>query len=229
MWSSWPWVSTSASTSSSRSRIAAKSGRIRSTPGWWSSGNSTPQSTISRRPSYSKTVMLRPTSPRPPSGMTRRPPCGSSAGADSSGWGWLSVSFGWDGRIRAGRRRPARRAAQRPRRRRAPPAASARAGCRARRAARAWPWRWWRRSWDPITASIAGSTAVKMASARAWSPASNASTMAPAGAGRVADDADEAGRAVGQPAEVGDVVAGVDGVAELLSVQAAARSRRRRP
>jgi hypothetical protein len=37
-------------------------------PGVDSSGNSTPQSTISRRPSYSKTVMLRPTSPRPPSG-----------------------------------------------------------------------------------------------------------------------------------------------------------------
>ena len=33
MWSSWPWVSTSASTASSRSRIASKSGRIRSTPG----------------------------------------------------------------------------------------------------------------------------------------------------------------------------------------------------
>ncbi len=65
----------------------AKSGRIRSTPGWWSSGNSTPQSTISRRPSYSKTVMLRPTSPRPPSGVTRRPPFGSAAGAESSGWG----------------------------------------------------------------------------------------------------------------------------------------------
>ena len=87
MWSSWPWVSTSASTASSRSRMASKSGRIRSTPGWWSSGNSTPQSTMSRRPSYSKTVMLRPTSPRPPSGMTRNPPGASGAGAESSGCG----------------------------------------------------------------------------------------------------------------------------------------------
>ena len=87
MWSSCPWVRTSASTASSRSRIASKSGRIRSTPGWWSSGNSTPQSTMSRRPSYSKTVMLRPTSPRPPNGMTRNPPGTSGAGAESSGWG----------------------------------------------------------------------------------------------------------------------------------------------
>ena len=94
MWSSWPWVSTSASTSSRRSRIGSKSGRIRSTPGWFSSGKSTPQSTISRRPSYSKTVMLRPTSPRPPSGVTRRPPFGRSAGADSSKWGWLKGAPG---------------------------------------------------------------------------------------------------------------------------------------
>ncbi len=91
MWSSCPWVSTSASIRSSRSRIGSKSGRIRSTPGWWSSGNSTPQSTISSRPSYSKTVMLRPTSPSPPSGMTRSPPLGSSAGGESSGWGWLKL------------------------------------------------------------------------------------------------------------------------------------------
>ena len=89
MWSSWPWVSTSASTASSRPRIASKSGRIRSTPGWWSSGKSTPQSTMRRRSSYSKTVMLRPTSPRPPSGMIRNPPGASGAGAESSGWGWL--------------------------------------------------------------------------------------------------------------------------------------------
>ncbi len=87
MWSSCPCVSTSASTSSRRSRIGSKSGRIRSTPGWWSSGNSTPQSTISRRPSYSKTVMLRPTSPRPPRGVIRSPPAASSPGAARSGWG----------------------------------------------------------------------------------------------------------------------------------------------
>src|SRR6476661_2085661 len=89
MWSSWPCVSTRASTWSSRSRIGSKSGRMRSTPGWWSSGNSTPQSTTSSRPSYSKTVMLRPTSPRPPRGMTRRPLAGSGPGADSSGCGRL--------------------------------------------------------------------------------------------------------------------------------------------
>src|SRR6478736_6806335 len=95
MWSSWPWVSTSASTASRRSRMGSKSGRIRSTPGWWSSGNSTPQSTSSSRPSYSKAVMLRPTSPSPPSGMTRRPPAGRGAGALRSGWGWLKVFLGF--------------------------------------------------------------------------------------------------------------------------------------
>jgi hypothetical protein len=56
-------------------------------PGCSSSGKSTPQSTISRRPPYSKTVMLRPISPRPPSGVTRRPPSGSGGGEPSSGCG----------------------------------------------------------------------------------------------------------------------------------------------
>ncbi len=66
MWSSWPWVSTMPTTLSRRSRIQLKSGRITSTPGWCSSGKRTPQSTISREPWCSKTVMLRPISPRPP-------------------------------------------------------------------------------------------------------------------------------------------------------------------
>ena len=57
-----------------------KSGRIRSTPGWSTSGNSTPQSTTSSLPSYSKTVMLRPMAPSPPSGMTRSAPVGQRAG-----------------------------------------------------------------------------------------------------------------------------------------------------
>src|SRR5665648_779254 len=63
-----------ATTSSSRSRIEVKSGRITSIPGWWSSGKRTPQSTTSSLPWYSKTVMLRPISPRPPRGVTRRTP-----------------------------------------------------------------------------------------------------------------------------------------------------------
>src|SRR3954468_11879302 len=67
-----------ASTLSRRSRIQVKSGRITSTPGWCSSGNSTPQSTTSSRPSCSNTVMLRPISPRPPSGTIRRPSFGST-------------------------------------------------------------------------------------------------------------------------------------------------------
>ena len=61
----------------------AKSGRIRSTPGCSTSGKSTPQSTTSSLPSYSKTVMLRPMAPSPPSGMTRSPPSGSGGGGPS--------------------------------------------------------------------------------------------------------------------------------------------------
>ena len=126
MWSSWPWVSTTASTASSRSRIQSKSGRIRSTPGWFSSGKSTPQSTTSSRPSYSKTVMLRPTSPSPPSAVTRRPPRASGPGTDSSGCGWLMRAG------HAGRRGPP--GAQRsPRRRRAARADRGRCGCPGRR------------------------------------------------------------------------------------------------
>ena len=74
MWSSCPWVSTTAWMSSIRSAMTSKLGRMRSTPGWLSSGNSTPQSMISSWPSYSSTAMLRPMSPRPPSGMTRSTP-----------------------------------------------------------------------------------------------------------------------------------------------------------
>src|SRR5699024_9771331 len=54
MWSSWPWVRTIAAMSSRRSLICSKSGRIRSTPGCASSGNSTPQSMTSSRPSNSR-------------------------------------------------------------------------------------------------------------------------------------------------------------------------------
>ena len=74
MWSSCPCVRTIASMSSRRSLMYSKSGRIRSTPGWWSSGNRTPQSMTSSRPAYSRTAMLRPTSPSPPSATTRRAP-----------------------------------------------------------------------------------------------------------------------------------------------------------
>ncbi len=83
MWSSCPCVSTIACTSASRSRIAEKSGRIRSTPGWSTSGNSTPQSTTSSLPPNSKTVMLRPIAPSPPSGMMRSAPAGNGGGGAS--------------------------------------------------------------------------------------------------------------------------------------------------
>src|SRR3954454_21754584 len=90
MWSSCPWVRTTATTSSSRSAMAVKSGRMRSTPGWLSSGNSTPQSMTSSRPWYSSTAMLRPTSPRPPRAITRRPFSASGGGGPNSGCGWLT-------------------------------------------------------------------------------------------------------------------------------------------
>ena len=58
-------------TSSSRSSITPKPGRIRSTPGWFSSGNRTPQSISSSCPCTPGPVMFRPMSPSPPSGITR--------------------------------------------------------------------------------------------------------------------------------------------------------------
>ena len=81
MWSSCPCVRTMPTMSSSRSRIGVKSGRIRSTPGCVSSGNKTPQSTMSNRPSNSNTVMLRPISPSPPSGMILKVPASSGRGS----------------------------------------------------------------------------------------------------------------------------------------------------
>src|SRR3954453_19372410 len=81
MWSSCPWVRTTASMSSSRCSMTAKSGRIRSTPGCSASGNSTPQSMTSSLPSNSSTAMLRPISPSPPGAMIRRPPGGKDGGA----------------------------------------------------------------------------------------------------------------------------------------------------
>src|SRR3954453_2600819 len=88
MWSSCPWVRTTAAMSPSRCSMTPKSGRIRSTPGCSASGKSTPQSMTSSRPSYSSTAMLRPISPSPPSAMTRRPPVASGGGALSSRRGW---------------------------------------------------------------------------------------------------------------------------------------------
>jgi hypothetical protein len=52
-------------------------------------GKSTAQSTTSSLPSYSKTVMFRPTSPRPPRATTRRPPAASGGGVPRLWCGWL--------------------------------------------------------------------------------------------------------------------------------------------
>ncbi len=111
MWSSCPWVRTTASTASSRSSITEKSGRTRSTPGCSASGKSTPQSMTSSRPANSRTAMFRPISPSPPRAITRRPPSASGGGATR-------------GEVTAGtRRRRGPGAAARPPRRRRPPAA----------------------------------------------------------------------------------------------------------
>src|SRR5215210_5186248 len=88
MWSSCPWVRTTAAMSPRRCSMTPKSGRIRSTPGCSASGKSTPQSMTSSAPSYSSTAMLRPISPSPPSAMTRSPPAARGGGAFRSRCGW---------------------------------------------------------------------------------------------------------------------------------------------
>src|SRR6185312_16670126 len=65
-------VSTTARTSAWRSTRYVKSGSTRSTPRCSSRGKARPASTTSVPWSCSNTVMFFPTSPRPPSGMTRR-------------------------------------------------------------------------------------------------------------------------------------------------------------
>src|SRR5215468_9632538 len=100
MWSSWAWVITTASMRWKRPSRLEKSGRIRSTPGWSGSGNSTPQSTTSSRPAYSNTVMFRPISPRPPSPTMRSPRLGRAGGAVRPGCGWLTRQPRWPRRRR---------------------------------------------------------------------------------------------------------------------------------
>src|SRR5580704_2825279 len=60
-----------ASTRSLRSMSQRKSGRIRSTPYIVGSGNISPASTMTMRPSCSIAAQLRPISPRPPRKVTR--------------------------------------------------------------------------------------------------------------------------------------------------------------
>ena len=57
MWSSWPWVSTTASMSSSRSAKCDQSGRVTSTPGEFVLPSSMPQSTTSSRAARPATVL----------------------------------------------------------------------------------------------------------------------------------------------------------------------------
>src|ERR1700712_1722083 len=74
--------------------MGEKSGKIRSTPGCVSSGKSTPQSTMRILPSNSYEVMLRPISPSPPIGITRRVPCCSAGGSNTSELGNLFLACG---------------------------------------------------------------------------------------------------------------------------------------
>ena len=71
VWSSWPWVRTTASTASAFSRRYDRSGRTRSMPGMSGSGNMIPQSSTTIRPSSSMHAQFRPISPSPPRKMTR--------------------------------------------------------------------------------------------------------------------------------------------------------------
>src|SRR6476646_4243692 len=70
-WSSWPWVTTIPSMSSTRSRRYEKSGSTRSMPTISAVGKRSPTSTTTMLPSYSRTIMFLPISPSPPSGRTR--------------------------------------------------------------------------------------------------------------------------------------------------------------
>src|SRR6266511_952030 len=71
MWSSWPWVRTTASSAPSRWRRYSKSGSTRSIPGIPSCGNDSPQSMTRIRPSISRQAMFRPISPSPPRNASR--------------------------------------------------------------------------------------------------------------------------------------------------------------
>src|SRR5207248_2282841 len=92
MWSSWPCVSTTASSLSAFCRRNSKSGRTRSMPGSSARGNDRPQSRTRMRPSSSRQAMFRPISPTPPR-KTRRAeePCliPSSTGSDVGCRSWL--------------------------------------------------------------------------------------------------------------------------------------------
>src|SRR5215510_10768320 len=71
MWSSWPWVRTTARKLSRRASAYEKSGMTWSIPGNSSSGNMRPQSTAIKSSPDSISIMLRPISPRPPRGISR--------------------------------------------------------------------------------------------------------------------------------------------------------------
>src|SRR5262249_34934036 len=79
-WSSWPWVRTTASTSSARSRTYSMSGSTRSIPNMSADGNDRPTSRISSRPSSSRAAMFRPTSPIPPRKTMRPSPSAKESG-----------------------------------------------------------------------------------------------------------------------------------------------------
>ena len=161
--------------------------------------------------------------------MTRRPPFGSGAGADSSGCGWLTVcscrQMRPDAREPGAERRDLVVVQRNERAAHVPVVEHA----------------------EQLQRGLGGRGAVvgdahhgvdrrqqpgvRCASAAARSPPSEGvDHRAQLVTGDVADDATpRRAAAVGEPAEVGDVVAGVDGVAELAGAARRGRSRRRRP
>ena len=121
MWSSWPWVSTSASMSSSAVLDGPEVGQDQVDARLLVlAGTARRSRRSSSRPSYSKTVMLRPISPMPPSATTRRPPSGRRAAPVAASsvavrhreparrWcGWWSATYGRAAGVRPGPTRAA--------------------------------------------------------------------------------------------------------------------------
>ena len=145
MWSSWPWVRTSASTSSSRSRIGSKSGRIRSTPGVVLLGEQH-AAVDDQQPA----VVLEDGHVAADLPEATERDDAQRSGLEVGRGGELGMRVGHGlALVRSARTPRGRRGARRPRRRPGAAAGDVRRGCRSHRAAATPPWRWSRRSWAP--------------------------------------------------------------------------------
>src|SRR5438552_14291697 len=105
-WSSWPWVSRHPSSRSAFSRSQVKSGRTRSTPSMSTSGNMSPQSSSSSRPSCSKHAQLRPISPSPPRNVIRIWSATPKVGEDLAGPVLEALGGGPEGQPALAHRQP---------------------------------------------------------------------------------------------------------------------------